>query len=133
MAEVLARKSGDRPMTPGRALYLDFVSKLGQVVADTDCTDVDAFHETMWLIMNPGGLNQTAFAERHGYQPSTVSRWANGTKAPPVLRRSPILRDAYAQLKEMVEDGRIGGTDRGGPADLRVVAGGKGVGRPVVR
>ena len=87
----------------GRALHRGWVEELARTVATADLSSRETFHHLMWLIMALGG-NQTAFAERHGYQPTTVSRWVNGAVAPPRLRRRPIILDAMEHLQTNLMD-----------------------------
>jgi hypothetical protein len=89
---------GDFP-GEGQQTIDEIVELLGRRIAETDPTDPAVFQVHMRLAMALAG-NQTAFAEEHGYQPGTVSRWVNGSKAPPPKRRGPVLRDAFAHLQQ---------------------------------
>ena len=89
---------------PGRLLHRTWVDDLTRTANDIDLSDRRNFHHMMWLIMALGG-NQTAYAERHGYQPTTVSRWVNGAVAPPKLRRRPIILDALEHLEINLKEG----------------------------
>lgn len=89
---------------PGRLMHRRWLEDLTRTANEIDLSDRRNFHHTMWLIMALGG-NQTAFAERHGYQPTTVSRWANGAVAPPKLRRRPIILDAIEHLQINIREG----------------------------
>jgi DNA-binding transcriptional regulator YdaS (Cro superfamily) len=80
------------------------VDDLERTAGEIDLSDRRNFHHMMWLIMALGG-NQTAYAERHGYQPTTVSRWVNGAVAPPKLRRRPIILDAIEHLQINLKEG----------------------------
>ncbi|UAL10211.1 hypothetical protein [Caulobacter segnis] len=95
-------RSEASPLSPFQALYLADTARLGELIAAVEGDwSRQTFHHAMWLVMAFGG-NQTVFANEHGYQPTTVSRWVNGTKAPPRLRRGPIVRDAFAHLKKVM-------------------------------
>ena len=85
-------------------MHRRWLDDLTRTASTIDLSDRRNFHHIMWLIRALGG-NQTAFAERHGYQPTTVSRWTNGAVAPPKLRRRPIILDAIAHLQINVREG----------------------------
>jgi hypothetical protein len=100
MAAETVIKMMDRVASPGegRRTLDEIVDVIHRRLSETDATDPEVFQVHMQIIMALAG-NQTAFAEEHGYQPGTVSRWVNGSKAPPPKRRFPVLRDAFAHLQ----------------------------------
>ncbi len=88
---------------PFRVRYRQWVEDIKADIANTDLAPRENFHHALHMLARLG-LNQVEFAREHGFQASTVNRWVNGQKAPPKLRRAPIVREGLKLLLDRIDE-----------------------------